>query len=89
MKTITVLDNFPKTNISITIFFVDIKNYFYTICIVTMATKFKNAGRLHDFVPIETTVVLNNFPKTHIFVLYFINVKRILIQFCLLPWLPN
>ena len=68
---------FPKTNISITIFFVDIKNNFYTICIVTMVTKFKNSGCLHDFVTLETTVVLNSFQKTNIFVLYFfINVKN-------------
>ena len=35
-------NNFPKTNISITIFFVGIKNNFYTIFIVTIVTKFKN-----------------------------------------------
>ena len=44
MKILIVLDNFPKTNISITISFVDIKNNLYTIFIVTMVTKFKNSG---------------------------------------------
>ena len=44
MKILIVLDNFSKTNISITIFFVGIKNNFYKNVIVTMVTKFKNSG---------------------------------------------
>ena len=66
MKILIVLDNFPKTNISVTIFFVGINNIFYTIFIVTMVTQFNNSGRLNDFVPLETTVVLNSFPKTNL-----------------------
>ena len=42
MKTTIVLNNVPKTNISITTFVVCIKNKFYTILFVAIITKFKN-----------------------------------------------
>ena len=42
MKTTIVLDNFPRTNISITTFFVGIKNNVYIISFVAMVTKLKN-----------------------------------------------
>ena len=42
MDNTVVLDNFPKTYIFITAFFIIIKNYFHTIFVVAMVTKFKN-----------------------------------------------
>ena len=41
METNVVLNNVPKTYDYITILFVGIKNKFYTILFVAMATKFK------------------------------------------------
>ena len=46
METEVVLNNEPKTNISITTFFVCNKNKFYTILFVAIVTKFKNLSWL-------------------------------------------
>ena len=71
------MNNFPKTYIFITTFFICIKNGFYTIIVVAMVTEFKNLNCLYDFIAMSTTVVPNNFPKTIIFVNRFlISVKN-------------
>ena len=71
-----VVNHFPKTYIFITTTFISIKNYNYTILFVAMVTKFKNSSWLQDFVATETTVVLNNLPKTYIFITtFFVSIK--------------
>ena len=42
METPTVLNNFPKTNISVTTFLMSVKKYFYTVLPVAMVTQFNN-----------------------------------------------
>ena len=84
MEITVVLNNFPKTHIFFTTFFISIKNNFYTIffirvkmgfckiVFVAMVTKLKNLSCY----ALETTVGLNNFPKPNICVtIFFINLK--------------
>ena len=55
-----------------------------------MVTKLRNLSLLYDVFVMETTVVLNNVPKSNIFVFTSLLVsKTTFIQFCLLLWLPN
>ena len=90
MDTTVVLNSFPKTYIFITAFFISIKINFHTLFIVAMVTKFRSLSLLYDFFAMETTVVLDNFPKSKIVVSTFLLVsKATFIQFCLLLWLPN
>ena len=90
METTVVLNNVLNTNIAIITFFISVKINFHTIFIVAMVTKFRNLSLLYDVFAMETTVVLNNFPKSNIFVLTSLLVsKTTFIQFCLLLWLPN
>ena len=90
MDTTVVLNSFPKTYIFITAFFISVKTNFHTILIVAMVTKFRNLSLLYDFFAMETTVVLNNFQKSNIFVSTFLLVsKTTIIQLCLLLRLPN
>ena len=77
METPIVLNTFPKTNISITSFWISINNVFYTILFVAMVTKFNNLSWFNHFVVKENTVVLNNFPKPNIFITSFwISIKH-------------
>ena len=87
MDTTVVLNSFPKTYIFITAFFISVKINFHTIFVLAMLTKFRNLNLLYDFFAMETTVVLNNFPKSIFFVSTF--QKTTFIQFCLVLWLPN
>ena len=90
MDTTVVLNSFPKTYIIITAFFISVKINFHTIFIVAMVTKFRNLSLLYDCFAMETTVVLNNFPKSNIFVSTFLLVsKTTFIQLCLLLWVRN
>ena len=90
MDTTVVINSFPKTYIFITAFFISVKINFHTIFIVAMGTKFRNLSLLYVLFAMETTVFLNNFPKSNIFVSTFLLVsKTTFIQFCLLLWLPN
>ena len=90
MDTTVVLNSFPKTYIFITAFLISVKINFHIIFIVAMVTKFRNLSLLYISFAMETTVVLNNFPKSNIFVSTFLLVsKTTFIQFCLLLWLPN
>ena len=68
METTFVLNNFPRTNIFISTFLISIQNGFYIIFDVAMITKLKNLSRFYDFIVMETTVVLNNFPKNYFFI---------------------
>ena len=72
IETTLVLNNFPKTNIVISTFLISITIDFYTIFVVAMVTKFKNWTRLCDFIAMETTFDLNNFPKTNICITTFL-----------------
>ena len=67
MDTTVVLNSFPKTYIFITAFFISVKINFHTIFNVALVTKFRNLSLFYEFVAMDTTVVLNNFPKTNIF----------------------
>ena len=90
MDTTVVLNSFPKTCIFVTAFFISVKINFHTIFIVAMVTKFRNLSLLYDVFAMETTVVLNNFSKSNIFVFTSLLVsKTTFIQLCLLLWLPN
>ena len=90
MDTTVVLNSFPKTYIFITAFFISVNINYHTIFFVAMVTKFRNLRLLYDFFAMDTTVVLNNFPKSNSFVSTFLLVsKTTFIQFCLLLWLPN
>ena len=72
METQIFLNNFPKNNISVATFLISVKNALYTILLVAMVTKFNNLSRLHDFIAMETQIVLSNFPKKHISVTTFL-----------------
>ena len=86
METTFVLNNFPKTNVIISTFLISITIGFYTMFVVAMVTKFKNLSSLCDFIAMETTFVLNNFPKnTMFFTTFLISIKMGFIQFLLLP----
>ena len=90
MDTTVVLNSFPKTCIFVTAFFISVKINFHTIFIVAMVTKFRNLSLLYDVFAMETTVVLNNFSKSNIFVFTSLLVsKTTFIQLCLLLCLPN
>ena len=75
METTVVLNNFPKTNIFFTTFFINI--CFHITFVVAMVTKFKNLIRLYDFIAMETLIVLNNFPNTNISVTTFLKSVKI------------
>ena len=89
MDTTVVLNSFPKTYIFITAFFFRVKTNFHTIFIVAMVTKFRNLSLLYNCFAVENRVVLNNFPKSNMFVSTLLVSKTTFIQFCLLLWLPN
>ena len=71
-ETTFVLNNFPKNDIIISTFLISITIGFYTMFVVAMVTKLKNVSWLCDFIAMETTFVLNNFPKANMFITTFL-----------------
>ena len=69
METTIILNNSPIPIFVFTTFFICVKKKFYTILFVAMFTKFNNLSQFFNFVAMETTVVLHNFPKTNILLL--------------------